>query len=111
MKRRLLPFILAGALSAVAVAPAAAQDCATTNRGGIPGIVALVAAQVQAGITICHVDVDVLNNSLNNLLQNAEILNNSPILSSNDITVTVDDVLNQVTISVLGGPVITVGGF
>ena len=110
--KRLLPFILAGALSAVAVMPAAAQtECETTNVAGVPGILALVAANVQAGVTACDIDVDILNRSLNNLLRNAniEVLNNSPILSQNDITITVDDVLNNLTISVLGGPVITVG--
>ena len=85
MRRKLLPLILGGALSIAAVAPAAAQTC-TVDRGGAAG---LVAAVVQANVC----DVHILNNSLNNLLRNADIdvnvLNNSPV-----------------TISVLGGPTI-----
>jgi nitrogen fixation/metabolism regulation signal transduction histidine kinase len=56
-------------------------------------------------------DVNVLNNSLNNLLQNADIhvleniLNNSPILS--DITIQDIQVLEDgIQISVLDGPII-----
>jgi hypothetical protein len=68
-----------------------------------------VQANVLAGVTACDIDVNVLNNSLNNLLQNADIhvleniLNNSPIL--NDLTITVENVLNGVQINVLGGGV------
>lgn len=107
MRRKLLPFLLAGALSIAAVAPAAAQtECnlpAAPQRGGAAGLVALVQAVVNAnvGVAACDIDVDLLNNSLNNLLQNANInalnniLNNSPIL--NDLTV-----LNDLTITVSG---------
>ena len=70
---------------------------------------ALVQAVVNAnvGVAACDIDVDVLNNSLNNLLQNADIralnniLNNSPILSNDAIDVTVTEVLNGVQINVL----------
>ena len=111
MRRKILPFILGGALSIAAIAPAAASshtECVTdVDRGGAAALVALVQANVLAGVTACDIDVNVLNNSLNNLLRNADIralnniLNNSPIL--NDLTITVTDVLNGVQINVLGG--------
>ena len=104
MRRKLLPLVLGGALSIAAVAPAATATC-TVERGGAAG---LVAAVVQANVC----DVYVLNNSLNNLLRNADIhvleniLNNSPILSYNDVDISrvVSD--NQIAISILGGPVL-----
>ena len=109
MVRKLLPLILGGALSIAAIAPASAATCDVDNRGGAAALIALVEAQVNAGVNVCEVDVDILNNSLNNLLQNADIhvleniLNNSPIL--NDLTVTVEDVANGIQINVLGGGV------
>ena len=106
MRRKILPFILGGALSIAAVAPAAANShTCEVSRGGAAG---LVAAVVQANVCEVHV----LNNSLNNLLRNADIralnniLNNSPILSGNDV---IDDITiegNQITVSLLGGPVL-----
>ena len=111
MRRKILPFILGGALSIAAIAPASAATC-TVDRGGAAG---LVAAVVQANVC----DVHVLNNSLNNLLRNADIdvlnnvLNNSPILSNNDIDVEILEdgiqVLEDGTIIVnlLGGTVLT----
>ena len=85
MKKRLLPFVLAGALTAAFAAPAAAQtntcNLAIPQRGGAAGLAALVAAAVnaQVGAGVCNVSVDLLNNSINNLLRNADIdvLNNS----------------------------------
>ena len=111
MRRKLLPLILGGMLTVAAVAPASAATCTNLpQRGGAAGLVALVAnAQVQA----CEIDVSLLNNSLNNLLQNADIhvleniLNNSPIL--NDLTVTITDVANGIQINVLGGGVTITG--
>ena len=61
-------------------------------------------------------EVRILNNSVNNLLQNADInvlqdiLNNSPILSNNNITIqdiNVDVLTGTTTITLLGGTVIT----
>ncbi len=112
MRRKILPFLLAGALSIAAVAPAAAQtgQCnlpAAPQRGGAAGLVALVQAVVNANVGVAACDIDVLNNSLNNLLQNANInalnniLNNSPFL--NDLTITVSNVANGLQINVLGG--------
>ena len=113
MRRKILPFILGGALSIAALVPVAATshtNCVTdVSRGGAAALIALVQANVLAGVTACDIDVNVLNNSLNNLLQNADIhvleniLNNSPIL--NDLTITVENVLNGVQINVLGGGV------
>jgi hypothetical protein len=113
MRRKLLSLILGGALSVIAVMPAAAQtECnlpAAPQRGGAAGLVALVQAVVNAnvGVAACDIDVDVLNNSLNNLLRNADIdvlnniLNNSPILSNDAIDVTVENVANGIQINVL----------
>ena len=84
---------------------------AAGDRGGAAALAALVAAAVAADVDVIACDVDVLNNSLNNLLQNADIhvleniLNNSPILS--DITIQDIQVLEDgIQISVLGGPII-----
>jgi hypothetical protein len=91
------------------VAPSAISQStcdATSTRGGAAG---LVAAVVQAAANVC--DVRILNNSVNNLLQNADIhvleniLNNSPILNDLSITVTdinVDVLTGTTTITVLG---------
>ena len=121
--------LLALALSAFGPATAAAAQpsesatsfaqtsCEAGNgRGGAAALAALVAAAVDAGgVNVC--DVDVLNDSLNNLLQNADIhvleniLNNSPILNDlniSDITVDVDVLTGITTISVLGAPVLVI---
>jgi hypothetical protein len=108
MKTRLLPFVLAGALATAVVAPAAAQtECTTVGGGGAAALIALVNANISGvGVNACEIDVNVLNNSVNNLLRNADIhvleniLNNSPILSGNDIDVNV--IGNDIVISVLG---------
>ena len=111
MRRKLLPLVLGGALSIAAIAPAAAATCTvpTDNRGGAAALIALVQANVQAGVGVNVCDVSVLNNSLNNLLQNADIhvleniLNNSPILNDSlnnwDIQVVA---LNGTGINILG---------
>jgi hypothetical protein len=111
MRRKILAFVLGGALSVAAAAPAAAQSdpgCVTdVDRGGAAALVALVQANVLAGVNVC--DINVLNNSLNNLLRNADIhvleniLNNSPILSGFTIEVTKNEILNNVQINILGG--------
>ena len=103
-------------MSAAAAEPTTApgaqlQTCdATSTKGGAAG---LVAAVVQAAVNAC--DVHILNDSVNNLLQNADIhvleniLNNSPVLSNNDITVqdiNVDVLTGTTTITLLGGSVI-----
>lgn len=106
--RRLLPFVLGGALSIAAIAPAAAAPNQFAGAGG------LVAAIVQAQVR----DINVLNisDSLNNLLQNADVavltnfLNDSEVLSRFNITVQDIDVnvlTGVTTITLLGGTVIT----
>jgi len=101
------------ALSAFAPATAAAAqpsatDATVTARdnckvGGAAALVLVVAG-------VC--DVADVNDSLNNLLQNADIhvleniLNNSPILNDLTITVSPSNFLNNVTISVGGVPVL-----
>jgi hypothetical protein len=106
--KRILPFLLAVGLSLATVAPSAAQtECTNVGGGGAAALIALVNVNVSGvGVNACEIDVDVLNNSLNNLLRNADIhvleniLNNSPILSGNDIDVVVAG--NDIVISVLG---------
>jgi hypothetical protein len=111
MRRKLLPLILGGALSIATVVPAAAQsgtDCDVTqgSRGGAAGLAALIAAAVNAQVPIavnaCDIDVDILNDSLNNLLRNAniEVLNDSlnNLLRNSDI-------IDDVTVNVLSGTI------
>ena len=107
-------FALPAATAAAAetsVAPSATTHTtcdATSTRGGAAG---LVAAVVQAAVNAC--DVRVLNNSVNNLLQNADIhaleniLNNSPILSGITVQdINVDVLTGTTTITLLGGGVL-----
>lgn len=130
MKRSAAGLLLAMALGAFTPAFATAAEVDTrsnvvtadavcdagNSRGGAAALAALVAAAVNAGVSNVACDVDVLNNSVNNLLQNADIhaieniLNNSPILNDlniSDITVSVLD--GVTTINVLGGPVLVLG--
>lgn len=103
--KRLIPFILAGALATAVAGPVGAQTSCAVGPGGAAG---LVAAVVQANVC----DVNVLNNSLNNLLRNADIhvleniLNNSPVLSYNNVTLTRVISGNTITLTILGGPVL-----
>ncbi len=125
MKRSFVPALaLALTLAAAPAGAAAAQPSdpgtnlvapstctAGTGRGGAAALAALVAAAVNVG----NVSACVLNDSLNNLLQNADIhvleniLNNSPILSG--FTIDLENVLNdnnvltgiEVTVIDLGG--------
>ena len=105
------PMTAAAAEPAVNGGPQTQTCAATGGRGGAAG---LVAAVVQAAVNAC--DVNILDNSVNNLLQNADIhaleniLNNSPILSSNNITVQNIDVnalTGVTTVTLLGGQVLT----
>ncbi|MDP9351097.1 MAG: hypothetical protein M3P51_06120 [Chloroflexota bacterium] len=75
---------------ALALAVTAAPAYAAQNKGGAAGLVAAVVQIASDG----DIDVSVveLNNSLNNLRALNNVLNNSPILSNNDIDVTVGDV-------------------
>jgi hypothetical protein len=99
----------AAAETAFAPSPTTHATCdATSTRGGAAG---LVAAVVQAAVNAC--DVRILDNSVNNLLQNADIhaleniLNNSPILSGITVQdITVNALTGVTTITLLGGPVL-----
>ena len=97
MRRKILPFILGGALAVATVAPAAATHTTqhATQQAGAAGLVAAVlqvAANIETGdIEVITVDVD---RSLNNLLRNATFLNNvlNNLLRNADIDVAVTDI-------------------
>ena len=87
-KHRIASFALAASIFGTAavgtVSGVAAQQ---SNRGGAAGLVAAV-VQIAADEVVSVEVVD----SLNNLTALNNILNNSPILSGNDVDVTVGDV-------------------
>lgn len=105
MRRKILPFVLGGALSIAAVAPAAAshQPSAAVANG-------LIGVVVQNVLNNSLNDVVDINDSLNNLLQNADILNDLEVRISNvlnnlnvnvsDIEISVDG--NSIVVTVLG---------
>jgi len=84
-KHRIASFALAASLfGTAAVGTVSAQQ---SNRGGAAGLVAAV-VQVAADEVVSVEVVD----SFNNLRALNNVLNNSPILSNNDVDVTVGDV-------------------
>lgn len=88
MKKNPIAFALGLALTfAVALPATAAKPVKQNQQGGAAGLVAAV-AQVAANDVV---DVRVVD-SLNNLEAVKNVLNNSPILSGNDVDVTVGDV-------------------
>ena len=114
MKKRLLPFVLAGAMTAAFAAPATATSHDTCDqvydggRGGVAALAGLIAAavgDVDVNLQVCNVDI--LNNSLNNLLRDAniEVLNDSlnNLLRNADIDVNVLN-NNLIFVDVLSGP-------
>lgn len=110
MRRKILPFILGTALSVAAVAPAAAVPPTNVQRGGAAGLVDAV-VQVAAGVD----DIEIANNSLNNLLRNADIdvLNNVLNNSLNDLEIRILEggiTDNNIVVSVLSGGVV-IGDF
>ena len=110
MKRRLLPFILGGALSVAAVAPAAAASINSPVGGLVNAIVQFEDSNV-ANVTITrslnrllqnafqHADIDVLTNAVQNNLNNLDV----------DVTVQDIEVLENgnIQITLLGGDIIT----
>ena len=92
LKTRIASAALAASLFGVAAV--GAVDAQQTNQKG--GAAGVVAAVVNADVDLTNNQIDVavveLNNSLNNLRALNNVLNNSPILSNNDIDVTVGDV-------------------
>lgn len=112
LRRKLSLGIAGSSLAALlAITPVAAQTNVETVNVSQNGARGLVAVAIQAtdlvDVTDSNIDIAVveLNNSLNNLRALNNVLNNSPILSNNDIIgdVTVQDisVLNQNDIDVL----------
>lgn len=98
IKQRIASGALALALLGGTGAAVAAQPTDQTQRGGAAGLVAaIVQAQLDDTVNVEIVD------SLNNLRALNNILNNSPILSNNDIDVVVGDVsvLNGVQLDLL----------
>jgi len=114
MRRKILPFILGGALAVASVAPAAAAP--PVNAGGAAGLIAAVvqvAVDVEDSLNFEEVRVITLEDSVNNALQNAfqnadiNVLNNAiqNILNRNDVDVTVQDITivgDDLQITVLG---------
>jgi hypothetical protein len=103
-KSHIASFALASALSGGAATGTLAQQ--TGQQGGAAGVVAAVVQAVDTvDVNNNQIDVAVveLNNSLNNLRALNNVLNNSPILSNNDIDVTVQDIsiLDEAQIEVL----------
>ena len=100
MKTRLLSLVAAGAvLFGIATAPTV-QAAPPDQVGGAAG---LVAAVVQLDHTISNNQVAVLDGSFNNLTALNNVLNHSPILNQNNISVnvlSVSDFLNNSTIPV-----------
>ena len=104
MRRKILSFVLGSTLAIAAVAPAAAAPPDNVQLGGAAG---LVAAVVQVADTVDIETISIANNSLNNLLQNADIdvLNN--ILNN---SVNNNDVLNDVNVTVAGTTITVLSG-
>ena len=87
-KHRIASFALAASIFGTAAAGTVSGVSAQSNRGGAAG---LVAAVVQVATDDGLVNVEVVD-SFNNLRALNNVLRNSPILSNNDIDVTVGDV-------------------
>ena len=118
MRRKILPFILGGALSVAAVVPVAAAP-PTTLTGGAVGLVNVIVQAVVQNVAVLSdnnfddvINVEV-NDSLNNLLRGANIqvlqdfLNNS--LNNLDLDVIITDIRvvdGDIIVTVLGGDVI-----
>jgi hypothetical protein len=99
MRRKILPFVLGGALSIAAIAPAAAAP--PVGFAGAAGLVNVVVQAVLDDVSILNnslndvVEVNIddsLNNALQNVLQNARILNG--------LEVTIENVLNDLNVNV-----------
>ena len=100
MRRKLLPFVLGGALSIAAVVPAAAAPNNTSVTNALIGVTVQAALEnVDILNNSLHDLVDVnVNDSLNNLLQNA--LQNADIDILNGVEVRIENVLNNLNVNV-----------
>ena len=87
MKRRLMAFVLAIALVGGFVGNATSAAAAPRQVGGAAGLVAAV-LQVALNDTV---DIRVVD-SFNDIRILNNVLNNSPILSNNDVDITIGDV-------------------
>jgi ABC-type oligopeptide transport system substrate-binding subunit len=109
IKKRFVSLALAGSLLGVSAVGVAAAP--PTQAGGAAGVVAAVVQAidtVDVNNGVINVEVVDINNSFNNLTALNNVLNNSPILSGNDVDVTVIDgdvtvenVLNGAQLNVL----------
>ena|SRR5688500_6605423 len=111
--RRLASFVLAGTMALAIAGPASAQPDNDVAQGVLQN--ALIGVIVQAAVQ--DVEVVVLNNSLNNLLRNADIdvnvLNNSlnNVLQNVDIDISDIDILSPggdliLNVAILGDGVV-----
>ncbi len=118
MRRRILPFVLGGALSIAAIAPAAAAPSINSPVGGLVNVI----VQVEDSLNDNTVEVlrVTISNSLNRLLQNAfqnadiDVLTNSlnNLLRNADIDVTVTDITvvgGSIHVNLLSGPTLILG--
>jgi hypothetical protein len=111
IKKRIASLALAGSLFGISALGVAAAP--PKQAGGAAGVVAAVVQAidtVDVNNGVINVDVVDINNSFNNLTALNNVLNNSPILSGNDVDVTVIDgdvivtlnnVLNDAQVNVL----------
>jgi hypothetical protein len=111
IKKRIASLALAGSLFGISALGVAAAP--PTQAGGAAGVVAAVVQAidtVDVNNGIINIDVVDINDSFNNLTALNNVLNNSPILSGNDVDVTVIDgdvivtlnnVLNDAQVNVL----------
>lgn len=90
MKTKSIALACSTILAAAIAMPAAAQANKDNRQGQAGGASGLVAAVVQVAANDTA-DVKVVD-SLNNLIAVENVLNNSPILSRNDIDVSVGDI-------------------
>ena len=107
-KRTITGLVLSGALALAIAAPTMAAPQRNVQLGGAAGLIAAV-VQVAANVDID--EINIANDSLNNLLRNADIdvlnnvLNNTLRDADIDITRVISD--NTVVVTVLSGGVNT----
>ncbi len=89
--KRLMSLVLALGLMLTFTMSVAAQN---TNKQGAAGIIAAL-NNINLQDNVVQVGLVNLNGSLNNLTALNNVLNNSPILSNNNVTVTNVDVLSN----------------
>jgi len=118
MRRKILPFILGGALSVAALGPVAAAPVAVGPFGSLIGvIVQLEDVLNDANVNVLNINIsDSLNNVLQNAFQNAniEVLTNSlnNILQNADIDVEISRITivgDSIVVNLLGGDTIVLG--